>query len=142
MMISMFVRPRLVHRHAEPSPPVIQVPATAPIDTELSIADELRPTVEVMDVGTMAPHPDDSSVDPTEYARRAGLQAGEGATIVLRLEVLGTGDLGTILVETTGGSEAIDMAAIDYVRALAWAGGRVDGRPATIWIRWGVRLQA
>ena len=89
----------------------------------------------------MPPHPDDAVVDPVPFAREAGLSPGEGATVVLRLEVLGTGELGRVEVDVSGGTLEIDRSAIAYVKALPWLGGMIDGRPSIIWIRWGVRLQ-
>jgi TonB family protein len=60
--------------------------------------------------------------------------------VVLRIEVLTSGSVGRVEVDVSGGSDPVDAAAIDYVRSLKWIGGRIDGQPENIWIRWGVRL--
>lgn len=86
------------------------------------------------------PHPTGPLIDPLPFARRAGLQAGSGATVVVRVEVRGNGTLGRVEVEVSGGSPDLDQSAIAYVHALTWIGGSVDDRPQTIWIRWGVRF--
>jgi TonB family protein len=81
-----------------------------------------------------------SSMQP--YIRQAALLPGEGATVVLRIEVLGDGEPGRIQIETSSGSARIDQAAIDYARSQHWYAGRLNGEPHSMWIRWGVRLQA
>jgi hypothetical protein len=140
-LVSVFLRPRvIVSQHSSTDPPVIRVPSGAPILYDSSATDAPRSTVAVIGVGTRAPQVVDAPLDAAPFARSAGLQPGHGAAVVLRIEVLGTGDLGAIIVEASGGTDAIDAAAIDYVRALTWSGGMVDGKPATIWIRWGVWL--
>jgi TonB family protein len=90
----------------------------------------------------MPPRLEGEAIDSAPYARAAGLAAGTGATVVLRLEILDSGEVGRVEVEVSGGADAIDQAAIAYVRVLPWAGGMIDGRPASMWIRWGVRLQS
>lgn len=76
------------------------------------------------------------------YLQQAGLSAGEGATVVLRVEVLESGDPGRIEIDASSGSRKIDQAAVDYARTQHWYAGRVNGAPHSMWIRWGVRLQA
>jgi len=100
-----------------------------------------RPTLAVIGIGTMPPHPETTAVDPKPFAHQAGLQPGHGVTIVLRVEVLGVGQVGQVEVDVSGGAPEVDRAAIAFVRALPWIGGMVNGHPATFWIRWGVRLQ-
>jgi TonB family protein len=91
----------------------------------------------------MAPRAnEDYPLDPRPYAEQAGLAEGEGATVVLRVEVLDSGLLGRVEVEVSGGRASIDAAAVDFARSTPWVAGCVDGRPLTMWIRWGVRLQA
>jgi TonB family protein len=80
--------------------------------------------------------------DMSAYVRQASLPRGAGATIVLRIEVLESGDPGQILIDTSSGSRQTDQAAIDYARTLHWNAGRVNGTVHAIWIRWAVRLQA
>ncbi len=80
--------------------------------------------------------------DIVPFARQAELTPGSGATVVLRVEVYGSGLVGRVGVDVSGGTRALDEAAIAYVRALKWVAGRVDDRSETMWVRWGVRLQA
>jgi hypothetical protein len=76
------------------------------------------------------------------YIKKASLLPGEGATVVLRVEVLATGGPGRILVEATSGSWQIDQAAVDYARTRRWYAGRANGEARTMWIRWGLHLQS
>jgi TonB family protein len=77
--------------------------------------------------------------------REAGDQAsptpGEGATVVLRIEVLESGDPGRIEIDASSGSQQVDQAAVDYARIQHWYAGRANGTPRPMWVRWGVRLQ-
>jgi hypothetical protein len=75
------------------------------------------------------------------YVKRAGLSPGQGATVVLRVEVLETGEAGRVIVEVSGGSRPIDEAAVEYAQAQRWYAGRVGGVPRRVWIRWAVHLQ-
>lgn len=144
-LVAVFVRPRIVlgsdPAAALPERPVIRVRATVPRLYDVPIPNLDRPTTVAMGVGTMVPQPADIYVDPTPFAQQAGLPVGLGATIVLRLEVLGSGELGRVEVDVSGGSEAIDAAAVAYARAMPWLAGAIDGRPEAMWIRWGVHLQ-
>jgi TonB family protein len=91
---------------------------------------------------TIPPHPDETfTLNAATFARQAGLQGGLGVTVVVRVEVHGSGAVGRVEVDVSGGNRRIDQAAIAYVRGLKWVGGRVRGEPQTLWIRWGVRLQ-
>jgi TonB family protein len=80
-----------------------------------------------------------SGIQP--YLQRAGLRRGEGATVVLRIEVLESGDPGRIEIDASSGSQQIDQAAVDYARIQHWYAGRANGAPRPMWVRWGVRLQ-
>lgn len=76
------------------------------------------------------------------YVREAALAPGQGATVVLRVEVLDTGKPGRIEVDVSSGNAGIDEAAVGYARTQRWYAGRTTGAPRTMWIRWAVRLQA
>jgi len=76
------------------------------------------------------------------YIREAALSPGHGATVVLRVEVLETGEPGRIEVDVSSGDARADQAAVDYARVQRWFAGRITGVPSTMWIRWAVRLQA
>jgi TonB family protein len=82
------------------------------------------------------------SVDLYPYIVEAALLPGEGATVVLRIEVLEDGSAGQIAIDVSSGSNQVDRAAIAYARAHHWAPAMVAGAPHSMWIRWGVRLQA
>jgi TonB family protein len=77
-----------------------------------------------------------------QYLQQAGLRPGEGATVVLRIEVLESGDPGRIEIDASSGSRQVDQAAVDYARIQHWYAGRANGAPRPMWVRWGVRLQA
>jgi TonB family protein len=81
-----------------------------------------------------------SGIQP--YLQQAGLMRGTGATVVLRIEVLASGDPGRIEVDASSGNMQIDQAAMSYARIQHWYAGRVNGAPHPMWIRWGIRLQA
>ena len=91
-----------------------------------------------------APVPDDTHRVPdlAPFIKRAALLPGEGATTILRIEVLDTGVAGRIEIDTSSGSAQVDQAAVDYARTLHWYAGRANGVPHSMWIRWGIRLQA
>ncbi len=85
---------------------------------------------------------DSGQRDMGPFIKQAGLLPGEGVTVVLRIEVLDTGEPGRIEIDATSGSRQVDQAALDYARTRHWYAGRVNGNPHPMWIRWGVRLQA
>jgi TonB family protein len=84
----------------------------------------------------------DAQVNMHAFLRQAALLQGEGATVVLRIEVLESGEPGRVEVDASSGSTQVDQAAVDYARTLRWYAGRMNGVPHSMWIRWGVRLQA
>jgi TonB family protein len=83
-----------------------------------------------------------TGTDMAPYIKRAALLPGEGATVVLRIEVLVTGDPGRIEIDISSGSQRVDQAAVAYAHTQHWQAGRVNGVRQVMWIRWGVRLQA
>jgi TonB family protein len=83
-----------------------------------------------------------STVSLAPYVAQAALLPGEGATVVLRIEVLENGEPGRIEVDNSSGSEQVDRAAINYARTQRWYAGREGDTPTRMWVRWGVRLQA
>jgi len=91
---------------------------------------------------TTPPRPVEPVPDSRAFAIPAGLSPGSSVTVVLRIEVLGNGTIGQVQVEVSGGAHSVDEAAIAYVHALKWIGGSINDRPETIWIRWGVTLDA
>jgi TonB family protein len=89
----------------------------------------------------VAPSPKGSDVDMAPYLRQAELPPGRGVTVVLRVEVLETGEPGRVVLDISSGIRLADQAAIEYARTRRWYAGRANGVPHTMWIRWGVRLQ-
>jgi TonB family protein len=90
-----------------------------------------------------APTLQDSGQRDTEpFIKQAALLPGEGVTVVLRIEVLESGEPGRIEIDTSSGSAQVDEAAIAYAHTRHWYAGRTNGTPHPMWIRWGVRLQA
>jgi hypothetical protein len=144
-LVSVFIRPLVVVSRDPLTdaalPRAIRVRRDAPLSFGAPTADFDRPAITAIGVGTMAPTVADVDVDSRPFARAAGLKPGEGVTVVVRIEVLGSGELGRVTVDMSGGSTARDEAAIAYARSLTWIGGLIDGQPATLWLRWGIRLQ-
>ena len=142
-IVSFLVRPRvIISTSSGATLPPIRLPEEAPIAFSADLSDILRPTLLVAGVGTMAPRPASTPADTERYARAAGLLAGQGATVVLRVEVLPTGDVGRVEIDVSCGESRVDSAAVAYIRSLAWIPGMVDGEPVTLWLRWPVRIQA
>lgn len=80
--------------------------------------------------------------DSRRFAQLAGLLPGEGATVVLRVEVLTSGVPGRIEVAFSSGAPSVDRAAIAYARTQRWSPGLVDGREQPVWVQYGVHLRA
>jgi TonB family protein len=113
---------------------IVDEPAIGPITRE-STAQRQSQGV------TIPPYPIvDSLPDTKAYSALAGLHEGTGGTVVLRVEVCGSGAIGRVAIDVSAGNKRIDRAAVAYIRAIKWVAGSVDGRPETMWIRWGVRL--
>jgi TonB family protein len=141
-LVTVFLRPKIiVSRDPSVTPRTIRLPKAAPLVYEVTVPDVEQPTVSIIGVGTMAPYPEDEAIDARSFAQRAGLRPDEGATVVLRVKILGTGDVDDVQIDVSGGSARVDDAAVAYARTIRWVGGVIDGRPAAMWIRWGVRLQ-
>jgi TonB family protein len=62
-------------------------------------------------------------VNPATFARRAGLAAGQAASIVLTVEILPNGTVGSVEVSRGFGDPVVDAAAIAYARRLRWIPG-------------------
>ncbi len=62
-------------------------------------------------------------VDPASFARRAGLTAGQVASVLLTVEVLPNGRTGTVEVLRGFGNAMVDAAAVAYARQLRWTPG-------------------
>lgn len=57
------------------------------------------------------------------FARRAGLPAGQAASVVLTVEVLADGRAGAVEVARGSGDPAVDAAALAYGKLLRWIPG-------------------
>jgi TonB family protein len=62
-------------------------------------------------------------ITPALFARRAGLASGQAASVVLTVEILPDGTVGTVEVTRSFGDPAIDAAAVAYARRLRWVPG-------------------
>jgi TonB family protein len=71
-------------------------------------------------------------VDATVFARNAGLALGQPATVVLIVEVLADGRVGTVEVARGSGDPSVDAAAVAYSRHLRWTPGTRDHQAETM----------
>ncbi len=97
---------------------------------------------EKPNTGIIPPHPVEPIGDASAFVRNSGVPTGVHVTVVLRVKVTGSGNLDQVQVEVSGGSALIDKAAIAYVRSIRWIGGRTGDQPASMWVRWGVPINA
>jgi hypothetical protein len=79
-------------------------------------------------------------VESKPYAEQAGLIAGTAVTVVLAIEVQADGTAGEITVVSGPKDSMIDMAAIEYARALKWIPGTLGRRPQAMRINFPVTL--
>jgi TonB family protein len=147
-MVMMFVQPRIREDTDKPAGPDLSQLA-ALLRSASPHLDMERPAIDFSvarnsAASLVAPtlQGDTAQGDVIRYAQEASLLPGEGATVVLRVEVLATGDPGRIDVDASSGSMQVDQAAIRYARTRHWYAGRVNGMTKPMWILWGVRLQA
>ena len=85
-----------------------------------------RRWIDVSGVVAPASAPQLSRFQPVEaatFARRAGLAAGQIATVVLVVEVLTDGKGGAVQITRSSGDSQVDEAAIAYARLLRWIPG-------------------
>jgi len=146
-LTTIFLRPAI--READGLPPgpdlsMLVIPIDAPLPnlnlSALPIAYEVaRNGGATIAAPTLRP---DNAVALAPFIAQAALLPGEGATVVLRIEVLTTGEPGRIDIDASSGSRQVDQAAMDYARLHRWYAGRIGEHPQSMWIRWGVRLQA
>jgi hypothetical protein len=143
--VVVLLKPRLIlesdpHEVAPIVP--LKLSATAIVDMNILPPEMARPLKLTAGIGTLAAGPGAPDLLPESrpFAVKAGLLLGQGATVVLRVEVLDDNEVGRIVVEVSGGSPEIDVAAIDYARAMPWIGAVVDGKPVPMEVRYAVRL--
>jgi TonB family protein len=90
---------------------------------------------------TSAPRPSVyQTMDTHRYAQQAGIPLGQAVTVVLIVEVLRDGSVGSVNIVTSGGSMAIDATAIEFVRSLHWVPGTRDHMAQPMRIRFPVTL--
>jgi TonB family protein len=131
-------RPRLAIALVHPP----EIAATLPVVAAVP-PDDVESMPQQRSARTIPPRPDDlTQMASRAYSDHAGIPHGLGVTVVLRVEIRSTGAVGRVQVDVSGGLRQVDQAAIAYVRSLHWVAGRVDDQPKTLWIRWGVRLEA
>jgi protein TonB len=144
-VMTIFLRPAIHEADGTPPGPdlsMLVIPTDAP---RLDIAvpgiayDTTRNAGATVAAPSLRP---DNAVSMAPFIAEAALLPGEGATVVLKIEILATGEPGRIEIDGSSGSRQVDQAAIDYARLHRWYAGRTGDRPQTMWIRWGVRLQA
>jgi TonB family protein len=146
-LVTIFLRPTIRDDDGTPSGPdlsMLAIPVESSLQgldiPSLAIANETsRNSGATIAAPSLRP---DSGTNLAPFVAQAALRPGEGATVVLRIHVLPTGEPGDIEVDGSSGSNQVDQAAIDYARTLRWYSGRVGNDPEAMWIRWGVRLQA
>jgi hypothetical protein len=145
-MVMVLIKPRLTLESSAtsflPTLP-FKLSTNAIVDPDLPVLETERPLKLTTGIGTLAAGPGGPELpDSTPFAIQAGLSSGQGATVVLRVEVLDDNEAGRIVVEVSSGSAVIDAAAIAYARAMPWIGAVVDGKPVPMEVRYAVHLQA
>jgi TonB family protein len=145
-LVTVFIRPKIRDDLTLPGPDLSRISYRSLMQLPLLHIDHPAIDAEVArnnGSGMAAPTlqgPGDADIAP--YIRQAALLPGEGVTVVLRIEVLATGEPGHIEIDVSSGSGQVDQAAIGYARIQHWYAGRINGVRKVMWIRWGVRLQA
>jgi TonB family protein len=146
VLIAVFIRPR-IREAGEPAsvvdPSSLQLRLNSRVTALLTAQPDFDFSVARNDsAAVVAPTlQGDGHSGIERYLQQAGLRPGEGATVVLRIEVLESGDPGRIEIDASSGSRQVDQAAVDYARIQHWYAARANGAPRSMWIRWGVRLQ-
>jgi hypothetical protein len=121
----------------------LKLSANAIVDLNLPSPEALRPLKLTTGAGTLAAGPGAAYLpDSKPFPTRAGLVTGQGATAVLRVDVLDDNELSRIVVEASGGSAAIDAAAIAYAQSMPWIGAVIDVKSVIMWVRYAVHLQS
>jgi len=147
VLVAILIQPRIQDAGDVPAGPDLSR-LLARLETPPKALDIELPEIDVVvarneAAASAAPSPKEAGhTNMGPYIRQAALLPGEGATVVLRIEVLATGEPGRIEIDTSSGSAQIDQAAVDYARTRRWYAGWMNGAPHAMWIRWGVRLQA
>lgn len=80
--------------------------------------------------------------DRTLYAIRAGLVAGESATVVLSVEVQPDGLVGNVLVQVSSGNPSVDSEAAELARKMRWIPGTIERHAVPMRIRYSITLTA
>lgn len=76
-----------------------------------------------------------SVTDVSSFARRAGIESGESARVILAVEVTEQGAPGDVRVSTSSGNAQADTLAIEYARTLRWDPANEHGRTSRASIR-------
>ena len=73
--------------------------------------------------------------DVADFARRAGVEAGKPARVILAVKVSEQGVPGDIRVSTSSGDAQVDAMAMEYARVLRWSPAEEKGRKSIANIR-------
>lgn len=73
--------------------------------------------------------------DAADFARRAGVEAGNAARVILAVNVSELGVATDIRVSTSSGDSQADALAIEYARALRWSPAMAGGKKSSVKIR-------
>ncbi len=83
-----------------------------------------------------------SRLDMADFARRAGIDPGRSARVILAVTVNEQGVAADIRVAISSGDSLVDALAVEYARALRWDPAIVQGRNSSMNIRLPVVLAA
>jgi TonB family protein len=75
-----------------------------------------------------------------EFAARASLSLTEEATVVVLVEVLADGTVGSVTVDRGSGDAQVDAVALGYVRWMRWIPGFTSGAAVAARVRYGVHF--
>jgi periplasmic protein TonB len=73
------------------------------------------------------------SVVPIKYPVEARVERAEG-TVVIRVLISETGWTDKIELKQTSGYESLDSAAMQTVKSWRYQPGKLDGKPAAMWV--------
>jgi TonB family protein len=102
----------------------IQVEPEAPESTAIQFGQFIPPRPE---------QPDAAGI--SQFERQASLKPGQMVRVILRVEVLPSGDTGTVAIDTASGVPSADTAAVEYARTLRWIPASFGGEPTKMKIR-------
>lgn len=126
-----------------PLPDVVFKPAKIDLTSLVAIQFEDPEETGLAGVVGSTSAPRLSRVQPADldsFAIQAGLQPGQVVTVVLIVEVLPDGSVGSVSVSRGTRDPAVDAAAMDYASTLRWIPGTIDHHAQSMRIRFPVTL--